>query len=84
MIVHLPFKKGGHNVLVSFEGSAEKSLNINKDLNWKNNYTKMYPAAANRIIEIKVLLPITKNEDGMSILKIKPLDPGIVLAKSNC
>lgn len=77
----LPFKKGGHNVSVTFGNSKEKTININEDLNWENNYSKMYPAGAARIIETEIPFPINKSEDGSYTLKVKPLDPGIVLYK---
>jgi len=77
----LPFKKGGQSVAVSFNGGNEKLLNINDDLTWKNNYTKMYPAGAARIIETNVTLQLPKTTDGVYTLNIKPLDPGIVVYK---
>jgi len=77
----LPFKKGGHNVAASFDGGAEKLWNINYQLNWKNNYTKMYPAGAARIIETAVTFPLSDSADGMHILTLRPLDPGIVFLK---
>jgi len=42
----LPFKTGGHSVAASFDGGKEITWNINVDFNWKNCYTKMYPAGA--------------------------------------
>ena len=77
----LPFKKGGHSVTVCFEGAQEKTININEELTWKNNYSKMYPAAAARIIEVPVILNLPQNMDGIHTLLIHPLDPGIVLQK---
>ncbi|MBU3820972.1 glycosyl hydrolase 115 family protein [Flavobacteriaceae bacterium XHP0103] len=77
----LPFKKGGHHVSVSVGQSEEKTININEDLNWKHNYSKMYPAGAARIIETDVSFPIEKTEDGFYTIQIRPLDPGIVLYK---
>jgi hypothetical protein len=69
----LPFKKGGHNVAVSFDGGNEVTC--------KNNYLKMYPAGAARIIETVVTLPLQHNADGIHMLTIKPLDPGVVFLK---
>jgi hypothetical protein len=77
----LPFKKGGHNVAASFNGGTEKTWNINADLNWKNNYSKMYPAGAARMIEKSTLLTLPKNTDGTFTLNIRPLDPGVVVYK---
>ncbi|WP_297098612.1 glycosyl hydrolase 115 family protein [uncultured Draconibacterium sp.] len=77
----MPFKDGGHRVAASFDSEAEKVWSINEELTWKNNYSKMYPTAAARVIESLVSLPLSKNADGMQVLKIRPLDPGIVLYK---
>jgi len=77
----LPFKKGGHNVAASFNTANETTWNINGELTWANNYTKMYPAGAARIIETAVTLPLPKTTDGSYTLTIKPLDPGIVIYK---
>ncbi|MBN1950017.1 MAG: glycosyl hydrolase 115 family protein [Bacteroidales bacterium] len=77
----LPFKKGGHYVAASFEGGEEKVWNINKDLNWDNNYTKMYPTGAARMIESLTKLSLTPREDGIYELTIRPLDPGVVIYK---
>jgi len=77
----LPFKNGGHNVAASFEGGKEKIWNINKDLNWENNYAKMYPAGAARMIETSTTLTLPKSEDDLFELTIRPLDPGVVIYK---
>jgi hypothetical protein len=78
----LPFKKGGHNVVASFDGGSEKTWNINVDLNWKNNYSKMYPAGAARMIETSTMLELPKiADDGTHRLTIRPLDPGVVIYK---
>ena len=77
----LPFKKGGHSVAASFDGGVTRSWNINDQLTWKYNYTKMYPAGAARIIETEITFPLIHTTDGMHILTIKPLDPGIVILK---
>lgn len=77
----LPFIKGGHSVAASFDSGAEKTWNINVDLNWKNNYSKMYPAGAARMIETVITLTLPGNIDGYNILNIRPVDPGIVIYK---
>lgn len=77
----LPFKKGGQSVAASFDGGMEKQWNINDQLTWKNNYTKMYPAGAARIIETETILPLAHSTDGVHILTIKPLDPGVIFLK---
>jgi hypothetical protein len=77
----LPFIKGGHRVAASFDGGAEKTWNINQELTWKNNYTKMYPAAAARMVETITTLSLPHNVDGIYVLTIRPLDPGVVIYK---
>lgn len=77
----LPFRKGGHRVAALFEGGEEKTWNINDQLTWKNNYTKMYPAGAARMIETVTTLAVPRRPDGVHILTIRPLDPGIVFHK---
>lgn len=77
----LPFKKGGQSVAASFNGANEKVWNINDQLTWANNYSKMYPAGAARMIETTVTLTLPKTSDGSYTLILKPLDPGIVVYK---
>lgn len=77
----LPFKKGGLSVAASFNGANEKVWNINDQLTWANNYSKMYPAGAARMIETTVTLTLPKTSDGSYTLILKPLDPGIVVYK---
>lgn len=77
----LPFKKGGHNIAASFKGGSKKVWNINKDLNWDNKYTKMYPIGASRMIESSIALALPKSKDGLYELTISPMDPGVVLYK---
>jgi hypothetical protein len=77
----LPFKKGGHRVAASFDGGNEKNWNINDQLTWKNNYTKMYPAGAARMIETVITLSLPNTSDGTHMLTIRPLDPGVVIYK---
>jgi hypothetical protein len=77
----LPFKKGGHSVAASFDGENEKVWNINDQLTWKNNYSKMYPAGAARMIETVTTLALPHSTDGMHVLTIRPLDPGVVFYK---
>jgi Glycosyl hydrolase family 115/Gylcosyl hydrolase family 115 C-terminal domain/Glycosyl hydrolase family 67 N-terminus len=77
----LPFKRGGHRVAASFDGGNEKIWNINDQLTWKNNYTKMYPAGAARMIETVKTLAVPHSANGMHVLTIRPLDPGVVFYK---
>jgi hypothetical protein len=58
-----------------------KTWNINDQLTWKNNYSKMYPTAAARMIKTIVTLPLPEKVDGTHVLTIRPLDPGIVIYK---
>lgn len=59
----------------------EKTWNINADLNWANNYSKMYPAGAARMIENSISFALPQSADGIYLLTIRPLDPGIVFYK---
>jgi hypothetical protein len=77
----LPFKNGGHNITASFDGGDEKIWNINDQLTWKNCYTKMYPAGAARMIETVTTLELPYRADGLHVLTIRPLDPGVVFYK---
>ncbi len=77
----LPFKIGGHNVAASFDGGKEIIWNINDQLTWKNNYSKMYPAGAARMIETVTILKLPYSADGTYVLTIRPLDPGVVFYK---
>jgi hypothetical protein len=77
----LPFKKNGHSVAVSFDGGKETTCNINSTLTWANNYSRMYPAGAARMIEISTSLELPKSSDGTHVLTVRPLDPGIVIYK---
>ncbi|NDV81583.1 glycosyl hydrolase 115 family protein [Bacteroides sp. 51] len=78
----LPFLKGGHSIAAAFAGAEEKTVGINQELTWKNNYSKMYPAAAERIIETVLELPLPQgNGAGEYSLILRPLNPGIVFQK---
>jgi hypothetical protein len=77
----MPFKKGGHQVAASFDGGAEKIWNINSELTWKNVYNKMYPTGAARMIETYAMLELPQSTADTQVLKIRLLDPGMVLYK---
>jgi hypothetical protein len=77
----LPFNSGGNSVAASFDGENEIAWNINDQLTWKNNYTKMYPTGAARMIQTVTMLALPKTTDGMHVLVIYPLDPGVVILK---
>lgn len=77
----LPFKKGGHSIKAYFDKNDSKIIGINQDLTWANNYTKMYPAAAARLVEKVEIFTIQVNRNGNYTLTIEPLDPGIILYK---
>lgn len=77
----LPFKKGGHSVKAYLDKNNSKIIGINQDLTWANNYTKMYPAAAARIVEKVEAFVVPANQNGNFTLTVEPLDPGIVLHK---
>ncbi|WP_312902958.1 glycosyl hydrolase 115 family protein [Chryseobacterium taichungense] len=78
----LPFKKGGQSIKAYFDKDNAKIIGINQDLTWANNYTKMYPAAAARLVEKVESFNLPESEDGIYELTIKPLDPGVVLYKT--
>lgn len=77
----LPFKKGGQSIKVYFDRNNSKTIGINQELTWANNYSKMYPAAAARIIEKVETLTLPAAQNGNYTLTLEPLDPGIVLHK---
>ncbi|NML56948.1 glycosyl hydrolase 115 family protein [Chryseobacterium cheonjiense] len=77
----LPFRKGGHSVKAYLDKNNSKIIGINQDLTWANNYTKMYPAAAARIVEKVETFVVPSNQNGNFTLTLEPLDPGIVLHK---
>lgn len=77
----LPFKKNGHEVSAFFDQGDKKTININVDLNWANNYSKMYPAGAARMIEKEIDFKLLNAKDGVHEVTIHPMDPGVVLYK---
>jgi len=77
----LPFKKGGHSVKAYLDKNNSRIIGLNQDLTWANNYTKMYPAAAARIVEKVETFVVPANQNGNFTLTLEPLDPGIVLHK---
>lgn len=77
----LPFKKGGHNVSASINNGKETVWNINNELIWANNYSKMYPAGAARMIETEVEVEVPKSSSETLSLSISPQDPGVVIYK---
>lgn len=74
----MPFLNGGHNVEAGFEGQEFTEINLNSDLTWKNNYSKMYPTGAARQIE-KTLRLALPSED--CVFTIRPKQPGIILLR---
>jgi len=77
----LPFKKGGHSIKADMNKKDSKTIGINQDLTWANNYSKMYPAAAARLVEKVESFTLPEDDNGIHTLTIEPLDPGIVLYK---
>ncbi|MBN2684456.1 MAG: glycosyl hydrolase 115 family protein [Pontiellaceae bacterium] len=73
----------GHKYQVAFNGGAAQTVNFNADLNEKpqNIYSKFYPAVARRVVEKTVRLDLPASADGMQVLTLTPLDPGIVFQK---
>jgi hypothetical protein len=73
----------GHRYKVGFAGTDGEVINFNANLNEKpeNIYSTFYPTVARRVVEKKVDLQVPVTSDGMQILKITPMDPGIVFEK---
>lgn len=73
----------GHKYKVGFTGAEEQTVNFNSDLNEKpeNIYSIFYPTVARRVVEKKVKLDVPVSTDGMQVLTLVPLDPGIVFHK---
>lgn len=73
----------GHRYRVGFDGADSREINFNYNLNEDkaNVYTVFYPTVASRVVESVAELDVTTGDDGYSVLKISPLDPGIVFEK---
>jgi hypothetical protein len=73
----------GHRYKVGFEKGDDQIVNFNSDLNEKpeNIYTVFYPTVARRVIEKKINLNVPKTSNGMQVLTLTPMDPGIVFEK---
>ena len=73
----------GHEYTVGFDGGKETVVNFNADLNEEseNVYSVFYPTVARRVVEKTVKLTVPPSTDGMQLLTLKPLDPGIVFEK---
>ena len=80
----LAFKNlDGHRYKVGFNDKEMQTINFNSDLNEKqeNIYTVFYPTVARRVVEKKVKLNVPVTADGVQVLTLTPLDPGIVFEK---
>ena len=80
----LAFKNlDGHRYKVGFNEQEMQTINFNSDLNEKpeNIYTVFYPTVARRVVEKKVKLNVPVTADGVQVLTLTPLDPGIVFEK---
>ena len=73
----------GHKYQIAFNGGKAQTVNFNSDLNEKpeNIYSKFYPTVARRVVEKTVTLDVPSTIDGMQVLTLTPLDPGIVFQK---
>lgn len=73
----------GHEYKVGFDGALGQTINFNANLNEKpeNIYSTFYPTVARRVIEKKIKLEVPVTGDNMHVLKLTPLDPGIVFEK---
>ncbi len=77
----LPFVSGGHSYAIRIDDGEEQVINYNRDLTWANNYSKMYPAGAARIIDSHVSFAHINLSEGGHTLTIRPLAPAVVLHK---
>ncbi|WP_111445228.1 glycosyl hydrolase 115 family protein [Breznakibacter xylanolyticus] len=80
----LAFKNlDGHRYSVGFDGGSAQVVNFNNNLNEKpeNIYSIFYPTVARRVIEKTVQLDVPASADGMQVLTLSPLDPGVVFEK---
>jgi hypothetical protein len=73
----------GHRYSVGFEGGQAQVVNFNNNLNEKpeNIYSIFYPTVARRVVEKMVELDVPVSADGLNVLTLKPLDPGVVFQK---
>lgn len=73
----------GHKYTVGFNGGDQQVVNFNSDLNEKpqNIYSVFFPTVARRVVEKTVALNVPASADGMQVLTLTPLDPGIVFQK---
>lgn len=73
----------GHRYRVGFDGAESQVINFNSNLNEEpqNIYSVFYPTVARRVVEKQVKLNVPSSTDGMQILTLAPLDPGIVFEK---
>ena len=73
----------GHRYKVGFNGGEAQTINFNSDLNEnpKNIYSVFFPTIARRVVEKKVKLQVPDSTEGMQVLTLSPLDPGIVFEK---
>ncbi|NLX73941.1 MAG: glycosyhydrolase [Bacteroidales bacterium] len=80
----LPFHdKKGHEYRVGFEGGEKKTVNFNHNLNEEpeNVYTVLYPTVAGRVVHKELKLTLPAANDGLRVLTLEPMDPGIVFQK---
>lgn len=77
----MPFIKGGHGFRVSINGGQSEEVYYNQDMNWTHCYDKMYPAAADRVIEAKCKVKTVKSSDNRYVLRFEPTAPGVALEK---
>lgn len=80
----LPFHdKNGHEYRVGFEGGEKKTVNFNYNLNEEpeNVYTVLYPTVAARVVHKEVKLTLPVSNEGLRVLTLEPMDPGVVFQK---
>lgn len=78
----LPFlRKDGHRFTLTFDNDEAVEVNYNERYAEDREVWKMYDIAASRIIESVVTMPAKNIREGLHVLTIAPLDPGLVLEK---
>lgn len=73
----------GHRYEVSMDDGKAQVINFNGDMkdDKEHQYTTYYPVVARRVVEKIIPIDVKNTTDGMHLLRIAPLDPGIVFEK---
>lgn len=73
----------GHRYSVALDGNTPETVNFNGNMNEapENVYTNYYPVIARRVVEKEIKSDVARTDDGTHILRLAPLDPGVVFEK---